>query len=148
STRWLDGGRPKAGWGQRASPREILPMTMLQHAVLLLLLPLASAALIGVFLRRAGALAAAISVLASVGIAALAFILAAHGERFEQAWPWLHFGAPAPAGWTLSIGIKLDDLAALMLCIVGVVGLCVHVFSLAYMGHDGAKARYFGGLSI
>src|SRR6185503_9422034 len=32
--------------------------------------------------------------------------------------------------------------------IVGVVGLCVHVFSLGYMHDDGAKARYFGGLSI
>jgi NADH-quinone oxidoreductase subunit L len=35
-----------------------------------------------------------------------------------------------------------------MLSIVGVVGLCVHVFSLGYMHDDAAKARYFGGLSI
>jgi NADH-quinone oxidoreductase subunit L len=35
-----------------------------------------------------------------------------------------------------------------MLSIVGVVGLCVHVFSLGYMRDDAAKARYFGGLSI
>jgi NADH-quinone oxidoreductase subunit L len=35
-----------------------------------------------------------------------------------------------------------------MLSIVGVVGLCVHVFSLGYMHDDEAKARYFGGLSI
>jgi len=35
-----------------------------------------------------------------------------------------------------------------MLVIVGVVGLCVHVFSLGYMHDDPAKARYFGGLSI
>jgi len=35
-----------------------------------------------------------------------------------------------------------------MLSIVGVVGLCVHVYSLGYMRDDGAKARYFGGLSI
>ena len=35
-----------------------------------------------------------------------------------------------------------------MLTIVGIVGLCVHVFSLAYMHEDDAKARYFGGLSI
>jgi NADH-quinone oxidoreductase subunit L len=31
---------------------------------------------------------------------------------------------------------------------VGVIGLCVHVFSLGYMRDDPAKARYFGGLSI
>ena len=35
-----------------------------------------------------------------------------------------------------------------MLCVVGVVGLCVHVFSLGYMRDDSAKSRYFGGLSI
>ncbi len=44
--------------------------------------------------------------------------------------------------------MKFDDLAALMLTIVGIVGLCVHVFSLGYMKDDAAKARYFGGLSI
>src|SRR6185369_9231579 len=56
---------------------------------------------------------------------------------------WLRLG-----GFSLSLGFKFDDLAALMLCIVGVVGLCVHVFSLGYMKDDGAKARFFGGLSI
>ena len=48
----------------------------------------------------------------------------------------------------ISLGFKFDDLAALMLVIVGIVGLCVHVFSLGYMHDDAAKARYFGGLSI
>jgi NADH-quinone oxidoreductase subunit L len=32
--------------------------------------------------------------------------------------------------------------------VVGIVGFCVHVFSLTYMHEDGARARYFGGLSI
>jgi NADH-quinone oxidoreductase subunit L len=118
-------------------------MTMLQHAILVLLLPLASAAIIATLLRRAGGIAAALSTLTAAAIAGIAIILALHGERFEKAVEWLHLG-----NFSLSLGIKFDDLAALMLCIVGIVGLCVHVFSLAYMGHDGAKARYFGGLSI
>ena len=50
--------------------------------------------------------------------------------------------------FSISLGIKYDGLAALMLSIVGVVGLCVHVFSLGYMHDDAGKARYFGGLSI
>ena len=118
-------------------------MTMLQHAVLALLLPLASAAVIGLFLRRAGGLAAAISTLTAAAIAVIAVILALHRERFEDAIEWLHLG-----DFSLSLGIKFDDLASLMLCIVGIVGLCVHVFSLGYMREDGARARYFGGLSI
>ena len=118
-------------------------MTMLQHAILVLVLPLISAAVIALFLRRAGGVAAMLSTSVAAAIAAIAIILAIHGERFEASWEWLRFG-----DFALSIGIKFDDLAALMLCIVGIVGLCVHVFSLGYMHDDPARARYFGGLSI
>jgi NADH-quinone oxidoreductase subunit L len=116
---------------------------MPQHAILILVLPIVVAAVIGFFLRRAGGIAATLSVATSVVIAAVAVILAVHGERFEQSIEWLRLGS-----FSLSLGIKYDDLAALMLVIVGIVGLCVHVFSLGYMKDDGAKARYFGGLSI
>jgi formate hydrogenlyase subunit 3/multisubunit Na+/H+ antiporter MnhD subunit len=40
---------------------------------------------------------------------------------------------------------KFDDLAALMLTVVGVVGLCIHVFSLGYMHDDGARAGTSAG---
>ncbi len=118
-------------------------MTMPEHAAFILVLPLVSAVVIALFLRRAGGIAATISTLTAVTIAVVAFILAVHKERFEDTIPWLHLGS-----FTLSLGIKFDDLAALMLMVVGIIGLCVHVFSLAYMGHDDAKGRYFGGLSI
>ncbi|MEO7598122.1 MAG: NADH-quinone oxidoreductase subunit L [Opitutus sp.] len=118
-------------------------MTLLQHALVVLLLPLVSATIIALFLRRAGNWAAGISVLAATAIAAIALILALHGGRFESSWEWLRLGE-----FSLSLGIKFDDLAALMLVIVGIVGLCVHVFSLGYMHDDAAKARFFGGLSI
>ncbi len=116
---------------------------MLQHAILVLILPLLSATVIAIFLRRAGGIAAAVSVTAATAIAAIALILLLHGERFENSMEWLKLG-----NFTLSLGIKFDDLAALMLTIVGVVGLCVHVFSLGYMHDDASKARYFGGLSV
>jgi NADH-quinone oxidoreductase subunit L len=118
-------------------------MSMLQHAIWVLVLPLASAAIIALFLRRAGGIAATLSTLVAAAIAAIALILAFKGERFEQSFEWLRFG-----DFSLSLGIKFDDLAALMLSIVGIVGLCVHVFSLGYMHDDAARARYFGGLSI
>src|SRR4051794_977696 len=118
-------------------------MSMLQHAILVLILPLASAAVIALFLRRAGGVAATLGALVSAAIAAIALILALHGERFESSFEWLKLG-----GFSLSLRIKYDDLAALMLCIVGIVGVCVHVFSLGYMHDDPARGRYFGGLSI
>ncbi|HZZ56731.1 MAG TPA: NADH-quinone oxidoreductase subunit L [Opitutaceae bacterium] len=112
-------------------------------AALTLGLPLASATLIACFLRRRGSAAAFISVLAAVGIAAIAFDLGLRGVRFGAAHAW--FAVP---GLRIDFGFHYDDLAALMLCIVGLVGLCVHVFSLGYMHDDPAKGRYFGGLSI
>lgn len=118
-------------------------MTSVQLALLVLLLPLASATVIALFLRRAGALASTISVLAATGVAAAALTLVFGGHRFTASTEWLQLG-----DFVFSFGIKFDDLAALMISIVAVVGWCVHVFSLGYMHDDAARARYFGGLSI
>jgi NADH-quinone oxidoreductase subunit L len=118
-------------------------MTMLQHAIGLLILPLLSAAVIALFLRRRGTIASIISVVAAAGIAGITTILLLHGERFEASMEWLRFG-----DFVVSFGIKFDDLAALMLTVVAYVGFLIHVFSLGYMKDDGAKARFFGGLSI
>jgi NADH-quinone oxidoreductase subunit L len=48
----------------------------------------------------------------------------------------------------LDIGIQLDKLSTGMMVVVTGVGALVHVFSLAYMEHDDAKARYFTGLAF
>jgi NADH-quinone oxidoreductase subunit L len=118
-------------------------MTMLQHAILILLLPLASATVIALFLRKHGALASWLSTAAAGAMAAISIILLLHGERFESSVEWLRFG-----DFSVSLGIKYDDLAALMLFIVGFVGFLIHVFSLGYMHDDAARARFFGGLSV
>jgi NADH-quinone oxidoreductase subunit L len=120
-------------------------MTMLQHAILILILPLASATVIALFLRKQGALASWVSTATAGAIAAISIILLLHGERNfpDSSWEWLRFG-----DFAVSLGIKYDDLAALMLFIVGFVGFLIHVFSLGYMHDDAARARFFGGLSI
>ncbi|MDF9825943.1 NADH-quinone oxidoreductase subunit L [Ereboglobus sp. PH5-10] len=126
-------------------------------ALITLLVPLASAAIIALFLRRSGTLAQIISVTACAAYAAAALMLAFGGSRqllkttlpgyrdeaVNASFDWLSIG-----DFTLSLGIKFDDLAALMLVIVAIVGLCVHIFSIGYMRDDKARARYFGGLSI
>ena len=112
-------------------------------ALITLLTPLVSAAIIALLLRKQGTLASAVSVLAAAVVAAGSLTLAFGGYRFTNSVEWLKLG-----DFTLSLGFKFDDLAALMLSIVGVVGLCVHVFSVGYMHDDASKARYFGGLSI
>jgi NADH-quinone oxidoreductase subunit L len=118
-------------------------MMPIQLATILLLLPLVSAAFIALFLRRQGTLASWVSVATAIGIALIAGHLAFRGLRFNASMEWLRFG-----DFAISLGFKFDDLAALMLAIVALVGLCVHVFSLGYMHDDKARARYFGGLSV
>ncbi len=109
----------------------------------ILLVPLLSAAVCALFLRRRGGIAAVVSVLAAAWVCYAGIALAVGGARHDDSIPWLQLG-----DYTLSLGYKFDDLAALMLTVVGIVGLAVHVFSLAYMGEDEAKGRFFGGLSI
>jgi NADH-quinone oxidoreductase subunit L len=118
-------------------------MTMLNHAILALLLPLASAVVIALFLRQRGAVASWLSTGVAGAIAALSIHLLLGGERFESSVEWLRFGT-----FSVSLGVKYDDLAALMLFIVGFVGFLIHLFSLGYMHDDKARARFFGGLSI
>lgn len=118
-------------------------MTPTSTALLILLAPFASAALVTLFLGRRPAAAAAVSVAAATLAAVLALWLAFAGARFSCSWEWLRLGS-----FAVDVGFKFDDLAALMLSVVGVIGLCVHVFSLGYMADDPGKARYFGGLSI
>jgi NADH-quinone oxidoreductase subunit L len=119
-------------------------MTPAQLATLVLLLPLVSAAVIALFLRRQGALASYISVAAAAGIVVASSLLIFGGHRdFPASMEWLRLG-----NFAISLGFKFDDLAALMLFVVSFVGFFIHVFSLGYMRDDPAKARYFAGLSI
>lgn len=118
-------------------------MTPVQQALLILLIPLASAVLIALFLRRKGGLATTVSMIAAAVIAGLSLNLIAGGERFTSSMEWISLGS-----LTVSLGFKFDDLAALMLFVVSFVGFFIHLFSTGYMHDDKARARYFGGLSI
>jgi len=118
-------------------------MTPVTQALLVLLIPLASAAVIALFLRRQGQLATMVSVTAAAALAGLSLSLIFGGDRFTASMEWLRFG-----NFAISLGFKFDDLAAVMLFVVSFVGFFIHFFSTGYMHDDPARARYFGGLSI
>lgn len=118
-------------------------MTPVQQALLILLLPLVSATVIALFLRRHGGIASAVSVTTAAILGGLSLGLIFGGERFTASMEWLRLG-----GLTVSLGFKFDDLAAVMLFVVSFVGFFIHLFSTGYMKDDAARARYFGGLSI
>jgi NADH-quinone oxidoreductase subunit L len=110
----------------------------------LLLLPLASAALIALFFRRNAAAAQAISVTAASLFAALAFYaMDKLPPLVETSAAWLVIG-----DFNINISFLFNDLARLMLAVVAIVGLCVHVFSIGYMRDAPARPRYFAGLSL
>ncbi|HEY8964787.1 MAG TPA: NADH-quinone oxidoreductase subunit L [Alphaproteobacteria bacterium] len=44
--------------------------------------------------------------------------------------------------------IRLDTLSVVMMCVVTVVSSCVHVYSVGYMSHDAAQARFMSYLSL
>ncbi len=109
----------------------------------LLILPLLSAASTLVYLHRKPNMA----IYASVASASLCFLLAlgvaAGSVKEPMPFEWMSF-----PGLQIDIGMILDPLAKGMLLVVTGVGLLVHIFSIGYMSHDPAKARFFGGLSI
>jgi NADH-quinone oxidoreductase subunit L len=108
----------------------------------LLLLPLAIAALNYLLLQKQHSIAALTSTASSVATFLIAFSLLGSHES-PTVYQWIKLG-----DFSLDIGITLDKLSTGMMIVVTGVGMLVHVFSLAYMKNDAAKARYFTGLSL
>lgn len=107
---------------------------------LLLILPLLAAVSNQLFLRKTG-----IAHWVSTASAAATFVIAilCLGKTDSMSFQWATIG-----DFSIDIGITLDKLSTGMMIVVTGVGLLVHVFSLAYMKDDSAKARYFTGLAL
>ena len=107
---------------------------------LLLILPLLAAVANQLFLRKIG-----VAHWVSTASAALTFVIAllCLGKTDSMSFQWATVG-----DFSVDIGITLDKLSTGMMIVVTGVGLLVHVFSLAYMKDDAAKARYFTGLAL
>ncbi len=121
-------------------------MNPLELLAIILLIPLASAAIICLFLRRGGYWASAVSVLAALGILGFSFyfLLTWNGETITGSIPWLQLGQD----YSFDLGFLFNHEAATMLAVVAFVGFWIHVFSVGYMDDDKDKGRFFGGLSI
>ncbi|MBT8044496.1 MAG: NADH-quinone oxidoreductase subunit L, partial [Verrucomicrobiae bacterium] len=109
---------------------------------LLLLIPIASAAIIQLGLKRS-AMASSMLSTAAVVVTFVFSCLLLGSEISVTPLEWIKVGS-----FELNIGIQLDQLSKGMMIVVTGIGMLVHVFSLGYMKDDEAKARYFGGLSL
>jgi len=111
----------------------------------ILLTPLVSAAIICLFLRRGGYVAAGVSVVAAgiIMVLSLYWLFIWDGTTLHATATWLKFGS-----FQVDIGYLFTHEAAIMLAVVAFIGFWIHFFSVGYMDDDKDKGRFFGGLSI
>src|SRR5687767_3662225 len=125
-------------------------------ALLVLALPAASFLVIGLVppLRRAGRLAAAVSVAAMGGALTAAVIMWQAAREIldgpprnpSATWSWI----PADGGPMATVGVMVDDLAMPMCVLVTFISFVVQVYSYAYL-HDEAPpalGRYYAYQSL
>src|SRR3989440_10580888 len=110
--------------------------------------PLALSVLILFLSNSRGAAAAGVAIIGQIialGFAILAFLptLQTPGFRAVQNFTWFTFGDQA-----LRLGWMLDPLAAVMLIMITLVGLCIFIFSVGYMADDKNFPRFFAYLSF
>jgi proton-translocating NADH-quinone oxidoreductase chain L len=95
--------------------------------------------------RNAAATLAIFGQIVALALSILAFSLTlqTHGFRAAHNFTWFTFGENG-----LRIGWVLDPLAAAMLVMITLVGLCIFVFSIGYMAEDKNFTRFFAYLSF
>ena len=95
--------------------------------------------------RKSAAVLAVIGQVFALGISIFAFVstLQTYSFRAVQNFTWFTFGDQ-----TLRLGFVLDPLAAAMLLMISLVGLCIFVFSIGYMAEDKNFTRFFAYLSF
>ncbi len=129
-------------------------MTAAFPLFLIPLLPLLGAAFSLLVGKRAGK---SVVTLVACGAVGAAFLVAANAvytmatqlppggsltDRFFDA-PFIKAG-----DLTLSAGLLLDHLSAVLVLIITFVGLLIHIYSTAYMEHDEGYTRFFGYLNL
>ncbi|MEN3370798.1 MAG: NADH-quinone oxidoreductase subunit [Verrucomicrobiota bacterium] len=112
------------------------------------LVPLVASLLILTFVgssSKGAAVLAIIGQFASLILSVVAFVLTLQepGYRAFHNFTWFTFGENA-----VRIGWVLDPLAAAMLVMITLVGLCIFVFSKGYMAGDKDFSRFFAYLSF
>ncbi len=93
--------------------------------------------------------AVGLSFVFSFGLLIHALLNGAVGGNFpaqEVIWyRWL--GTPS-SGFVIEFGILIDNLSVVILAIVSLLSLLIAIYSVAYMGHEKDKARYYSQIAL
>lgn len=84
-----------------------------------------------------------LAILTGTVCSAFVFARVWNGHQVHQSMGWFTIG-----GAKIMAGILLNNLSVLMLLLVNLIALPVHLYSIAYMGHDEGLKRYFTYLSF
>ena len=113
------------------------------------LLPLAGFILTLLFGKRMGSKAHLLPVALVTGSAVLAVYAFEWVFRHqEEPFVWNAFTWMAAGRFEVSWGFQVDTLTAVMLLVVGIIGMLVHYYSIGYMHGDGGYYRFFAYLNL
>jgi NADH-quinone oxidoreductase subunit L len=117
------------------------------------LAPLAGAAIAGLFGtkffgnvigRRASHTVTILGVLVSLIISIMTLLQVLDGAHYNGSlYTWM-----TVAGVKLEIGFLVDNLTAMMMCVVTFVSLMVHIYTIGYMKDDEGYNRFFSYISL
>jgi NADH-quinone oxidoreductase subunit L len=137
-------------------------MTLIETALLIPILPLAAYVIqtaAGTRLPRMGDWVSTGAIFGSFLLATRIFgaMWTAHDPEWvvSQSWTWIDLGAAAGIPFKLDVGVRLDNLSAVMLLMVTLCATLIHLFSTGYMRdhhgkpEDGYRyASFFSFLSL
>ncbi len=126
------------------------PETIINSAWGIIAAPFCAAILIILFARRSKTLSMLLSVAAVLYgfIHSLFIFYALTAEPSLAAKPPLDFPFFISGSFVLSVGILVDNLAAMMLIVVTTVSLLVQIYTHGYMREDNGYARFYAYLSL
>ena len=112
------------------------------------MVPLAGCIVAGLFGKQVGRKGAQwvtiLGVLISFICSAIVFSQTLGGATFNDTiYEWAMIG-----GMKMEIGFMVDNLTALMMCVVTFVSLMVHVYTIGYMHDDPGYQRFFSYISL
>ncbi len=130
----------------------------MEYTILLLLLPLVSFLVLGLFgMKMRPMVAGAIGTAVLAAVAVLSYMTAwdyffAIGRDasgvFAPLMPWNTVWLPISGTLHIDMGILLDPISVMMLVVISTVSLMVHIYSLGYMKGERGFQRYYAFLSL
>lgn len=116
----------------------------------IVLAPLIAAIVAGLFGRRIGRAGAHVLTIAGVGLSfgLSAWVLKSHAIDGVPVFNEALYTWGVVSGLRLEIGFLVDNLTALMMCVVTFVSLMVHVYTVGYMQDDPGYQRFFSYISL